>query len=484
MLRRFWRWVPAGVLIYVLYFSGLGGVGMLGPDEPRYAAIAREMARSGDWVTPRLWGSAWLEKPPLTYWLGAVGFRLGLNQELAPRVPVAMLSVAFLLLYYRMLRREFGDRAAFFATVVLGTSAGWVAFSRVAVTDLPMAVTFSAAMLCVMRWLGTGERQWVVWSAFWLGWSVLAKGLAPLVLAAPAAVAAGRRVREWLDWRAAGAFLGVAVPWYAAMIWRCGGRFIEEFFWKHHVMRALSDQLQHVQPVWFYLPVLAAGLFPWVLLAGAGWRREWLGDGRIRLLLGWLLFGLAFLSLVRNKLPGYLLPLLPAAAALMGIGMAQARSLAWRLGATGALLGFIPVAGAVLPSALVVGIRRAEWGGWDWRAAGLSVAAGVLAGLWAERRRVLAVAAVAAAVGVGVLYLQIRVLPVLDQRVSVRGFWRREGAALQAGACVEGVDRERRYGLAYYVGQLLPDCSERALKVRVSQGPAGGLEVKRREGEP
>ena len=65
----------AAPLLVVLYFYGLTTTGLLGPDEPRYAAIGREMAISGDWVTPRLWGQPWFEKPALLYWMTAIGFR-------------------------------------------------------------------------------------------------------------------------------------------------------------------------------------------------------------------------------------------------------------------------------------------------------------------------------------------------------------------------------------------------------------------------
>src|SRR5947207_5372847 len=92
-------------LVYFLYFFSLSGVGLLGPDEPRYAAIGREMARSGDWITPRLWGEPWFEKPPLLYWMTGTAFRLGLGEELAPRLPVALMSVAFLIFFYWVMSR-------------------------------------------------------------------------------------------------------------------------------------------------------------------------------------------------------------------------------------------------------------------------------------------------------------------------------------------------------------------------------------------
>src|SRR5579862_8096154 len=140
--------------LFFLYFFGLTQTGLLGPDEPRYAAIGHAMARDGDWVTPRLWGEPWFEKPALLYWMTAIGFQAGLDLDLAPRLPVAMASVAFLLYFFFVLRREFGDWPALYATTILATSAGWLAFSRVAVTDLPMSVAFAAAMLPVMSGRG------------------------------------------------------------------------------------------------------------------------------------------------------------------------------------------------------------------------------------------------------------------------------------------------------------------------------------------
>ncbi len=128
-------------------------MGMYGPDEPRYADIGRAMAQSGDWVTPRLWGQPWFEKPALLYWMTATAFRLGLGPDLAPRLPVAVLSLLFLGFFWWRLSVEWDRRAASYATAMLATSAGWLMYSHVAVTDLPLAVFFSAAVLLSMPWL-------------------------------------------------------------------------------------------------------------------------------------------------------------------------------------------------------------------------------------------------------------------------------------------------------------------------------------------
>jgi 4-amino-4-deoxy-L-arabinose transferase-like glycosyltransferase len=123
-----WRGLAFAAVACLLYFNGLTATGLLGPDEPRYAAIGREMARSGDWVTPRLWGEPWFEKPALLYWMDALGYRAGLDPDLAPRMGVALAGTAFLVFFYLLLKREFGEQAAFFATLILGTSPGWMAY--------------------------------------------------------------------------------------------------------------------------------------------------------------------------------------------------------------------------------------------------------------------------------------------------------------------------------------------------------------------
>src|SRR5690242_1806888 len=142
--RLVWLALP---LAYLLYFYRLDGAGLLGPDEPRYAAVGRAMARSGDWVTPRLWGEPWLEKPALLYWTTATGFRAGLGPELAPRLPVALAAVLFLLLYAWVLAREFGGRTAAIAVLILSTCWGWVGYSQIGITDLLLTATLSAGML-------------------------------------------------------------------------------------------------------------------------------------------------------------------------------------------------------------------------------------------------------------------------------------------------------------------------------------------------
>src|SRR5271170_879048 len=304
--------------LFFLYFFGLARMGLLGPDEARYAAVGRAMAVSGDWITPRLWGSPWFEKPALLYWMTALGFRAGLNEDLAPRLPVALLSVGFVLFFAWMVWREFGERAAFYSAAMLGTSALWLGYSHVAVFDLPLSATLGAGMLLVMSDRRTLPQMAAAGAL--LGAAMLFKGFVPCVLFLPAL---WRLRRDWQQIALIAITAAVvAAPWYALVIARNGQPFIDDFFWKQQFSRLTSPELQHVRPFWFYLPVMLAGFFPWTPLVLVCLReRTLLRDERIQFLVAWLLWGLVFFSVSLNKLPGYVLPLFPALAALTGIGL-------------------------------------------------------------------------------------------------------------------------------------------------------------------
>ncbi len=439
--------------LYCLYFFGLGRCGLLGPDEPRYAAIGLQMARSGDFVMPVLWGKPWFEKPPLLYWMTAAWSRAGFDNDLAPRVPVALLSAAFLLFFFVLLRREFGARAALFAAAILATSAGWLGYSHIAVTDLPLSATFAAGMLLLMRPAVSWRRAAVSGALF--GLAALAKGLVPFALMLPALWLLRRNIRALAVMLAVA--LAVALPWYAAISARAGRAFFDEFIWKHHFARFASDALQHVQPWWYYAPVLMAGLAPWTPLAALLRRRVFL-DARARFLLAWFLWGLVFFSVSRNKLPGYVLPLLPAAAALLGLALDAARRAWVALAACAALVYLFPVAEHVLPIALVTGIRRAG-GQFPWTpllpVAALAIAVAVLE---LRRHRVAATLLVSAGVVVATAHFVLTSFPVLDGAVSARVVWRR-ASGRPGRPCIASGGRDFRYGINYYFGMEVRDCA-------------------------
>ena len=450
--------------VYFLYFFGLTGMGLIGPDEPRYAWVGREMARSGDWVTPRLWGQPWFEKPALLYWMTAAGFRLGLGEDLAPRLPVACLSVLFLAFFYWRMRQEWGAAAAGYGTAVLATSAGWVAYSHAAVVDLPLTAALAAAMLCLQASIERRDARWLAGFGALLGLATLAKGLvapalAGLTVAACAVRMGGSLLRDL--WRPAPwlAFAAVAGPWYGLCYARNGAAFLDEFFWKHHVSRFVSGALDHRQPVWFFLPVLAGALLPWTPLAarlarGGAWR-----EPRGFFLLAWSLTTLAFFSLSTDKLPGYILPALPALAALAGLALASPTPVAGTLGLCAATLGLLPVAETILPAALETGLSRA-WAEARFTAPALVGAAALVAAAWRlerARRRGLAVAAIALSAAASYALMKARTFPAIDRRAGTRAQWEQAGSRRDS-VCLGQVRRHVAYGLNYYAGRQLPDC--------------------------
>ena len=306
------------VTVAALYLTSLTSMGMYSTDEPRYAAIGRAMAQSGDWITPKLWGQPWFEKPALLYWMTATGFKLGLGPDLAPRLPVALLSVAFLAFFWRRLRRIFDGWVAGCATAMLATTAGWLAYSHVAVTDLPLAALFSAAVLFSLT-PKAGEPNRVA-AALALGLAVLAKGLPPLVLFLPILAMDYRNWRRWfLAWPIV-VFCVSALPWYIACTVQNGWSFPYTFFIEHQFDRFRTDALQHSQPWWFYGPVFLLLLFPWFPLLVMAVRSVKENENTRRL--GAVVaFGLFFFSASVNKLPGYVLPLIPATCVLTSFAL-------------------------------------------------------------------------------------------------------------------------------------------------------------------
>jgi len=445
----------------------LGSTGFLLPDEPRYASIGRAMAETGDLITPRLDGAGWFEKPPLLYWTTAAGLRFGLHDEWAARLPMALLGIAFLVFFYTFLRRELSPAVALTACAILGTSAGWIAYSFAAVPDLPMSVALSAALLLTIF----DKRCDIGWIAgALLGVAILAKGFVPAVLFAPAwLIATGKRVRILA------ASTLIAAPWFILVTVRNGSVFWNEFFWKHHVARFFSSQLEHVQPMWFYVPVLLGGLFPWTpLVALLGSRKTW-EDHRVKLLGGWVLIGFLFFSLSKGKLPGYLLPLIPALAILLAVALNKSSQSCWWLASCALLLTLLAPAATLLPQALLVGLRRSSIT-WNnslvWAIPFVIVSAAVW---WIARRgeweTAVLLCGLTAAVGAGAV--KLRVSPALDQGVSVRAFWAEHRSEIE-GACVEqNVRRDWQYGLNYYQHRALPTCDnsdDRSIRV----GMAGG----------
>lgn len=461
-LRRYFPLFTLALAVAALYLYELDGVGVFGPDEPRYAAIGRAMAHTGDLVTPRLWGTPWFEKPPLLYWMVAAGTACGLNPDLSARLPVALLSLAFLAIAFWLLKREFGAEPAGIAIACLATCAGWVAFSDLALTDLPLAVFFSVAVFLALPLLRVqpeaGRTGWRLLAiGMCLGLAILAKGLVPIVLAVPFLWFLRRYWKHW--WVAIFTALAVALPWYVATYAHNGSAFLEDFFWKQHFERLYSPALQHVQPWYYYVPVFLAGLFPWIPLLLLLWFRRSPWDERHRFLTIVFAFGFLFFSISLNKLPGYLLPLFPSVFALIGAQF-ETQPLAqlsrWWMLPCAVLIACIPLLGSLLPQWLVAG-RISSVTLHPVSATEIFYIAVPLATVLVARRSWLGPALILCIVAGGV-YLKTVAYPVLNQSVSARNLWR-EIKDVSGSVCDGGTNRNWAYGLSFYRGATLPPCT-------------------------
>jgi len=337
------------VTLFVCYFSHLGALGFVGPDEPRYAWIARDMAESGDWITPRLYGKPWFEKPVLYYWGAAASFKLFGVSEAAARLPSAISALLATLALAWLAWRLYGPETARWFLLLLPTTAAMIGFSHAASTDMPFSAMLTIAMVCAAEVIGLTRpynspaiprTRWLALAllGFFLGLAVLAKGPAAIILSGGAIFFWALFTRRWRDaFRclhplAIATFCFTALPWYI-LCSRRNPDFFHVFIVEHNFRRFLTPEFQHIQPFWYYAPVLLDAILPWTALfvwaLARGISRLWQAQ-RISestcFLVCWAAFCVGFFSISRSKLPGYILPAIPAVSLIVAHAQTQITS--------------------------------------------------------------------------------------------------------------------------------------------------------------
>ncbi len=333
-----------------LFFFGLAYFGLVGADEPRYAQVAREMLARHDWITPVLGGKPWLEKPILYYWQAMLAYSVFGVSDWAARLPSAIDATLMVVAAYLFLKR-FRPGSQADGALMVASIAAVIGFARAASTDMPLAAMFAIAMLCWYAWFEkvenktesktesknqgkTENKENIYLAGFYafLALAALAKGpVAPFLAAAIiVAFALARRELRWIKqtlWiPGILLFLAVSLPWYVAVQLH-NPQFLRVFILEHNLERFGTNMYHHVQPFWYFIPVALVGLLPWSVLAIAAIVAAFKATGKkfeLRdansfqgFLLLWLLLPIAFFSLSHSKLPGYILPALPAGALLL-----------------------------------------------------------------------------------------------------------------------------------------------------------------------
>ena len=322
---------------YILFFHALGGIGLVGPDEPRYAAIAREMLMTGDYITPRLHGVPWFEKPPLMYWFAAFGYKIfGIN-EVGARFPSALGATLSIFAIYWCGRKLWDRTIGFLAALILASSIGFFAFARAASMDMPLTACLTLAMvffLFALNDTSPRRRYWLYAFYAVLGLGVLAKG--PVAVVLPAASMCGFNLLrgkwdEWRTWHPKVLWITVAgaAPWYVLCSFFNGWPFVQEFFINQNFGRFTTTMYGHQRPIYFFFPVLLMLTFPWTFLLISAIRRR-LGKNE-QLLAWWAIVPFVFFSLSGSKLPGYILPMVPPIALLCAKELMQPASRLYRV---------------------------------------------------------------------------------------------------------------------------------------------------------
>jgi len=468
-------WIVPLILavLSVCLFGGLGVLGLVGPDEPRYAAIAQAMARTHDWVTPRLWGAPWFEKPVLYYWAAGISMRIFGVSEFSARLPSALAALLAVLAIAWTAVRSYGVSTARYALLLLPTSVALIAFSRAASPDMLFAGLLTAAMAIAGEMLqrprpGTALR---IAFGFFLGAAVLAKGPAAVILAGGAALLWAAASRQWrapfrfLHPLVIAVFCATALPWYVLCALR-NPDFLRVFIWQHNFERYLTPIFEHLQPFWFYVPVLCLATLPWIAILACTLRKKWdkqrWPDSPGLFLLCWAIFPFLFFSFSQSKLPGYILPSVPPLFLLMSRAVdrmlaSDPKASAILTGISGGIFCALPFfATKLLGAAQLFNVSVT-------RAISLLILAGVggliAVGLSLRKRPRAALTTVVLLVVALLVFLNTAVLPAADSRISARAAAQDALRLLPPARdiAVLKLKRDWNYGLDYYFDRDLPE---------------------------
>ena len=371
-------WLLLFLTVIIFYFYGLGRIPFVGPDEPRYAQVAREMFLRGDLITPTLGGHTWFEKPALLYWMMIASFSLFGVSEWAARLGPAVSGLLTIVAVYWLGNRleakshdpEIGSIGRW-SSLICAATAGVIVFSRGASFDIVVTMTLAWALslyLVAVLEANTRRRVWLLAGFYiFVGLSLLAKGLVGIVIPF-GTIGVYHILRRELPARdhllsllwGLPLTVVVAATWYGPVIGQHGWTFIDEFFIQHQFSRFMSNKYHHPQAVYFYLMMIPLLTLPWSAFFVDGMvqirRWRWRGNeplDRLRVFaFAWILVPLIFFSMSRSKLPGYIVPVLPAAALIVGERIARwannNQSGNWSMRMTGAIFLTFAIGGVVL----------------------------------------------------------------------------------------------------------------------------------------
>lgn len=311
-----------GLLFGALYLFFLGTHPLFVPDEGRYAEIAREMLITKDFITPRLNGYIYFEKPPFFYWLSSLSLAIFGAKEWALRLPNALLAISGILLTFLIAKKLFTRRAAWFSSCILGTSLLYFSSAHYINVDMSVSIFMMGCLYCFMIDAAIGLY---IFAAL----AVLAKGLIGIVLTGAVIIAwliwtrALPKFKRFLSIKGIAVFLLIALPWHILAQLK-NPDFFNFYIIEQHFIRYLHGTDHLRTPKWALLSFLMVGLFPWTFWALTAFFKEAKAiftkkaSPIILFLVLWIAIIYSFFQLSFTVLVGYILPVLPAFALLLG----------------------------------------------------------------------------------------------------------------------------------------------------------------------
>jgi 4-amino-4-deoxy-L-arabinose transferase-like glycosyltransferase len=330
------------ITIFLSLFR-LGAVTLFDVDEAVFSEATKEMVDSSNWLTPTYNGENRYDKPILFYWLMAVSYKIfGIN-EFGARLPSAIASIFLALSVFLFVRHFRDEKIALYSALSCVLTIYFIAYSHAAVTDMTLTlfITLSLFSFYISSVSNTvSEKNTNIYTYAFYFFSALAfltKGLIGVVFPFGVAMVyiditeGWRSTKKIFNKNGIILFLLISAPWYIIQTVINGQDFISAFFLKHHFRRYMEGVSGHGGPLYYYIPVLIVGLFPWIIFLSAGIRNIYKEKDRLKVFaIIWLTFIFIFFSLSTTKLPNYVLPAMPAAAILIALGMAEQDKKWWR----------------------------------------------------------------------------------------------------------------------------------------------------------
>ena len=314
-------WCIAVLPLLGWYFTGLFDL-----DEGFYGAVTGEMIRRHEWITPFYNGKPWFEKPILLYWM-AKPCVMVFGPWIGARLPSVLSAIGVMAMCARFVRRKSDDRTAQLTVLVLSSSAYFGAMGRLMMTDMPLLLAITGAMLAFWRSID-GEPKQRIWCAFWLGVGVLAKGPVACILFVPIAGLTFWKLTDQRPafrgyWLAGVTVLAAVVAvWYVPAYVANGHEFVQKFLIEQNIGRFTGGDAAHsagIKTLPMYAVVLLMGMAPWIFPATKSVFQNVRApqtDGLGFFLASWALVVFTFFTISSAKLPHYVLPCVPPLAIL------------------------------------------------------------------------------------------------------------------------------------------------------------------------